>query len=170
MRGTHIYTSKVDPHDPYWALHFMQNPTQARRNIHLTPTQHYYRLQKLFPQSRIIALWGPTSIQSLPNSLLWFRPPAACEAELTLDRWQRVQLGRVRCGHSTGVLSYMLRLGLAQDDSWVLSQLWTGPSRHCPQTQQHRITHDIHSQEHLCIRPVEESNFLYDLGMVQRPT
>ena len=110
-----------------------------------------------------------------PNSLHGVRPPTACETELTLDRWQRVQLGWLRCGHSTLVPSYMHRLGLAQDDS--CPNCGQGPAGtghvllHCPLTHtQHRITHYIHSLKHLWTRPVEVSNFLLDSGMVQRPT
>ena len=128
-----------------------------------------------FPQSQTIALWGPTSTKSLPerhwtpSPLGVSRPPAACETELTLNRWQRVQLWRLRCVHSTLGPSYMHRLGR------LLSQLWTGPADtehvllHCPHTQ-HRIAHDIHSLEDLWPRPVEVSTFLLDSGLVQRPT
>ena len=179
MRGTH--TSTVNPHH---SLHFMQNPTQTRRNIHLTPAQHYHTLHNNLPpvlgdssvRTDIHTEFTQRALDSLPpNSLLSVRPPAACETELTLDRWQRVQLGRLRCSCTTLVPSYMHTLGLAQDDSCP-NYCGSGPVDtehvllHCPHIQQHRITHDIHSLKHLWTSPVEVSNFLLDSGMVQRPT
>ena len=119
-RGTHIYTSSVDPPHP---LHYMQNPTQTRRNIHLTPAQHYHSLHNTLPpvpddssvRTHIHTEFTRRALDSLPpNSLLGARSHDACETELTLDRWQR---GRLRCGNSTLVPSYMHRLGLVQDDS-----------------------------------------------------
>ena len=166
MRDTHIYTSTVDPHHP---IHFMQNPTQTRRNIHLTP------LHNTLPpvqddrsvRTPIHTEMTRRALDTLPlNSVLGVRPPAACETKHTRDRRQRVQLGQLRCGHSTLVLhaSYMHRLGLASADTEHVLL-------HCPHTQQQRrITDDIHSQEHLCNRPVEVSNFLPDLSMMQRST
>ena len=136
------------------------------------------RYTTLFPQSQTIALWGPTSTQSLPERH-WTPsspPPSPCcpAASCLRDRAYAEplaagELGRLRCVHSTLVPSYMHRLGR------LLSQLWTGPADtehvllHCPHTQ-HRIAHDIHSLEDLWPRPVEVSTFLLDSGLVQRPT
>ena len=132
MRGTHIYSFTVDPQHP---KHFIQNLTETRRNIHLTSAQHYHTLHNSLPpvpddssvRTDIHTELTRRALDSLPsNFLLGVRPPAACETEITLDHWQRVQLGQLRCGHSTLVPSYMHRLGLAQDDSW--SNCGQGPA------------------------------------------
>ena len=126
MRVTNSYTSTLDPQHP---LHDMQNPTKTRRNIHLTPAQHYHTQHNTLPpvpddsslRTHIHTEFTQSALDSLPP---WCPPPAACETELMLDRCQRVQLGRLRYGNSTLVPSYMHRLGR------LLSQLWTGPNRH----------------------------------------
>ena len=165
MRGTHIYTSAVDPKHP---LHFMQNPTQTRRKIHFTPAQHYHTLHDTLPpvpdnssvRTHIHTEFTRRALDSLPPwcpaacCLRDRAPLAVCATGATL----------VQPLHTSPLIHAQARTCCGQqfDTEHVLL--------HCPHTQQYWITHGIHSLKHLWTCPVEVSNFLLDSGFVQSLT
>ena len=167
MRGTHIHSRSTAPP----TLHAKPN-TNTEKHTSDTSTTLYQMLHNTLPSipdGSAVKTHIHTEFtqRALDSSLLGVRLPAACRTEFTLDCWQRVQLGWL---HTSPLIHVQARTC----SGWLLSQLlWTGPSWYtgpCPQTQQHRITHDIHSLEHLWTRPVEVSNFFLYSIMVQRPT
>ena len=148
MRGTHIFTSTVDPH-------FMQNPTQTRRNVHLTLHNTAKRYKTPFSQFQKnvhtvypigftqFTQFTQTYVHTVypkgtgfPPSLL---PPRCPAARCLQDRAYARPLAAVTSwGDSGAVPSYIHRLGFAQDDS--CPNCGQGPADtehfflHCPHT------------------------------------
>ena len=175
MRGTHAYTSTLDPHHP---LHFMHTPPHTSRHIHNTPADHYHSLYHGLPpcppdtslRSHIHTHFTRRGVSGLePNSILGSRPPRVDAAERSLSRGDRVHLARFRCGHHPALPAYMHRIGLSADDLCSCG-IEEGSAEHvllhCPHLQHHRDTHGIHTLEHLWTRPVETISFLRDAGVV----
>jgi hypothetical protein len=176
MRGTHMYNSTVDPEHP---LHYMQTPTQTRRNIRTTPATHYRNLTNHLPPTpdglsfrrHVHTVFTQRGVDSLEaNSLLHARPPELNPEERTLSRADRVHLTRFRCGHHPAIPAYRHRIGLEATDTCTWCGLAPGSTRHllehCAQLQQHRDRHNITTLEHLWTRPVSVGNFLRDAGVV----
>ena len=172
MRGTHIYSSTLDPSHP---LHTTLQHRPTPRHIHNTPASHYTSLFSTLPtlppdttlRTHIHTHFTQTAISNHPpNSLLGSRPPPISAAERTLPRLDRVSLARFRCGHHPSLPSYKHRIGRAQSDSctWCNADVGTAEHvlLHCPSLHEHRHTHDIHSLEHLWSRPVQVAQFLRD--------
>ena len=180
MRGTHAYSSTIDPSHP---LHFMQTPANTgRQHIHRTPARHYNTLYTSLPprpegtseRKHIHTVFTQRALSSSsPNSLLQALPPPVASEERTLGRDARVHLSRLRCGHHPALPTYMHRIGRADDDLCHLCG--QGPADvahvllHCPTTQQHRDTYHIHSLEDLWTRPVDCYGFLSTADVLQRP-
>ena len=180
MRGTHAFTSTFSPTHP---LHYMQTPTHTARHIHNTPAEHYRSLYNSLPpcpqgiseRAHIHREMTGAALSAAPNnSLLQRRPPPVDPSEKNLSREDRVHLSRLRSGHHPSFPSYMHRIERATDDTCTLCSDAEGTVEHvllhCPEAQQHRHTHQIHTLEHLWTRPEETINFLYDAGVVRRPT
>ena len=176
MRGTHFFTSTVDPGHP---LHYMQTPRTTRRHIHNTPAAHYTSLYNTLPPTpdgtslrrHIHTTFTERALEALPpNSLLGTRPPPISSTENSLPRLDQVHLSRLRCGHHTAIPTYMHRIGLAPNDTCSLCGQSSGSMEHillhCLTLHTHRATHNIHSLEQLWSHPREVLSFLRDSGIL----
>ena len=176
MRGTHQYTSSLDPTHP---LHHTLTPRHTARHIHNTPAEHYTSLYNSLPptpqgtslRTHIHTHFTSVAIANLaPNNILGARPPEPNPEELALSREDRVHISRMRCGHHPALPSYMHRIGRAPSDlcSWCGREPGTLEHvlLHCTHLQQYRDIHDIHMLEHLWTRPARSINFLRTAGVI----
>ena len=176
MRGTHFYTSTLDPSHP---LHYMQTERRTPRNIHTTPATHYKQHYDTLPptppntslRTHIHTTHTTRAIHSFrPNSLLGTRPPPVASSEAVLPRPDRVHLSRLRCGHHHSLPSYMHRIGRAASDLCNFCSLAPGSVSHillhCPSLQLHRASHHIHSLDQLWTHPRDCVAFLRDSAFI----
>ena len=118
-RHTHLHINIRSTAPPTLHVKHSTNTEKHRSDTRTTPATTRYAT--LFLQSWTIALWGPTSTQSLPErhgtpSLL---TPSLVSGRPLPTRQGLLWTAGSRCnwGNSTLVPSYMHRLGPPQDDS-----------------------------------------------------
>ena len=108
----------------------MQNPTQTRRNQHLTPAQHNHTLHKTLPP-----VPDNSSVRiHIHTEFIRRALPPWCLAARGL--WDRAYTGPLAAGATGATLvlplhsSPLIHAQARTCSGRLLSQLWTGPSRH----------------------------------------
>ena len=176
MRGAQFLAKAEGPSHP---CHYFHNPTATPRAVRMTPARYLKDCLESIPpcpQDTSIArhvhnIYASRAIEDRgANSILGFPPPQVDPSETQLSRADRVNLGRLRCGHHTGLRSYRHRIGLEAEDLCLRCLGAPDTTSHvvevCPSLSQEREAMGIVSCLDLWTQPVESADFLRVAGLL----